>query len=1181
MNYTEIEGKVREATNDDPWGPTGPLMQELAHATFTYEHFPEVMSMLWRRMLQDNKSNWRRTYKATLVLSYLVKNGSERVVTSAREHIYDLRALENYTFVDENGKDQGINVRHKVRDLIEFIQDDDRLREERKKAKKNKDKYIGMSSEAMGMGMGMRSGLDEMRHRERFQSSRTEGGYSDNAEYDYHYGEEKEDSDTESGGGGNRNAKRYHDDERSGSPNVVTSAPTFKNDDNKKTINIKTNVKPITAATSTSTSSRAPKKIDMGAAFNYGKTNDLGINSPTHRNTHSEDLFGSETTSSVPSGGKTNNDIIEDIFSSSAAAATTSSSDPIDDFDPRAGEANAEFGDFVASELFADFSSAFSKSTSSLPPVDNFLINHPPTASNQQLSNINLGSSDLFGNSVITNALTSPVVNVNKDLLSDFGDLTLNTTSKSIVSTSFSATSSNIMKTNKNILELIKLFENCCKIGTTQQREMFLKKVNNLVDLLPCGCFNICELMECHCSELEDFASVYYPNLLMELVTKFGYSQSFDDDIPEGIIKLIKITDNQNFILETFNVLIDRQLLFKCPEMTTQLVEQLLLDDNFLAFAFVRLSHHEMINDNHRCDHFLTQLVNIPEQIANKWKKNFPQTFELNSFCAILLVNAMKSFCIISKINHAENLDVYTTDFLSKLISRVYVNFNNQKTVLSLATKLLGVFSEQQIYRKNIRKLYEKLHRPAIEIIINHAFTYENKKQRLIWSFDEIIEIIKVLPDRIEKLENLKSSENETENLKDILDQIYSVIGNRDSAIKKHPEDKQNEPKSETNECSLSLQEPIEKPGDIQTILDSDDDDDNYFESYNESYNLPSNIDKNPRYLLDLIQAFTTKENLEDSEKFEFAMNEAERIVKHQLSRHHSDIAIDLLRIFISLDKVSCMENFDELKMKILIAVCSVYPKECALYLCEQFNEETTKYSINKRMIMLEILAETAKQLSNLHNENKSNNETTKPKFVTTKNKLFIKLDKEIDKWRRKDHRNIIRERLLIKSRRFATQTKHPENNSGTNRFSDIAGWFFFPLMFGFGRKQMTFKIGTSLGNDTENLLLMKFLDTIAVFMLCAENSPNAPKIAKEIIQLSVFLRYHEESRIRLSVFHLMATVFLALPQTILINEFTQEIEEFCNHLSKIVRSPFVSYEPDEECRKFAAQLLGMFQVLF
>lgn len=72
-------------------------------------------------------------------------------MTSSREHIYDLRGLENYVFVDEYGKDQGINIRHKVKELIDFIQDDDKLREERKKAKKNKDKYVGLSSDAMGL----------------------------------------------------------------------------------------------------------------------------------------------------------------------------------------------------------------------------------------------------------------------------------------------------------------------------------------------------------------------------------------------------------------------------------------------------------------------------------------------------------------------------------------------------------------------------------------------------------------------------------------------------------------------------------------------------------------------------------------------------------------------------------------------------------------------------------------------------------------------------------------------------------------------------------------------------------------------------------------------------------------------------------------------------------------------
>uniref|UniRef100_A0A3B4B7G4 ENTH domain-containing protein n=1 Tax=Periophthalmus magnuspinnatus TaxID=409849 RepID=A0A3B4B7G4_9GOBI len=150
MNYTEIESKVREATNDDPWGPSGQLMSEISRATFMYEHYQEVMGMLWIRMLKENRKNWRRVYKSLLLLSHLIRNGSERVVTSAREHLFDLRSLESYHFVDENGKDQGTNVRHKVKELVEFVQDDERLREERKKAKKNRDKYVGVSSDSMG-----------------------------------------------------------------------------------------------------------------------------------------------------------------------------------------------------------------------------------------------------------------------------------------------------------------------------------------------------------------------------------------------------------------------------------------------------------------------------------------------------------------------------------------------------------------------------------------------------------------------------------------------------------------------------------------------------------------------------------------------------------------------------------------------------------------------------------------------------------------------------------------------------------------------------------------------------------------------------------------------------------------------------------------------------------------------
>ena len=41
-----------------------------------------------------------------------MRNGSERVVTSAREHLYDLRQMESYAFTDEFGRDQGINGKY-------------------------------------------------------------------------------------------------------------------------------------------------------------------------------------------------------------------------------------------------------------------------------------------------------------------------------------------------------------------------------------------------------------------------------------------------------------------------------------------------------------------------------------------------------------------------------------------------------------------------------------------------------------------------------------------------------------------------------------------------------------------------------------------------------------------------------------------------------------------------------------------------------------------------------------------------------------------------------------------------------------------------------------------------------------------------------------------------------------
>ena len=57
-NFSDAQVKVREATSNDPWGPTTALMAEIADLTHNPMSFTEIMSMVWKR-LNDHGKNWR------------------------------------------------------------------------------------------------------------------------------------------------------------------------------------------------------------------------------------------------------------------------------------------------------------------------------------------------------------------------------------------------------------------------------------------------------------------------------------------------------------------------------------------------------------------------------------------------------------------------------------------------------------------------------------------------------------------------------------------------------------------------------------------------------------------------------------------------------------------------------------------------------------------------------------------------------------------------------------------------------------------------------------------------------------------------------------------------------------------------------------------------------------------
>ncbi|CAL5056365.1 unnamed protein product [Urochloa decumbens] len=191
-----IEQKILDATSNEPWGPHGSLLADIAQATQNYHEYQMVMNIVWKR-INDTGKNWRHVYKGLIVLDYLVAHGTERVIDDIREHAYQISALADFQYIDSSGRDQGSNVRRKSQSLVSLVNDKERIQEVRQKALATRDKY-----------------------RSAFATSgthRSPGGYGagyDNDRYEGSYGSRYDNRN----GNGREREYGYRDDDRYGGP---------------------------------------------------------------------------------------------------------------------------------------------------------------------------------------------------------------------------------------------------------------------------------------------------------------------------------------------------------------------------------------------------------------------------------------------------------------------------------------------------------------------------------------------------------------------------------------------------------------------------------------------------------------------------------------------------------------------------------------------------------------------------------------------------------------------------------------------------------------------------------------------------------------------------------------------------------------------------------------------------
>lgn len=475
----------------------------------------------------------------------------------------------------------------------------------------------------------------------------------------------------------------------------------------------------------------------------------------------------------------------------------------------------------------------------------------------------------------------------------------------------------------------------------------------------------------------------------------------------------------------------------------------------------------------------------------------------------------------------------------------------------------------------------------------------EDGSPKLQFEYDSLQEDAKLLVQNIRQLE-ICQNESKTRDESDLLlgnleftstgaRKIYD-LGAKCKIIYSHVE----EPKSHASNQSKVASNAVQEMNNVRTQhieeeLDSDDD----LVPYDMSNDKKLSEMSRPAYLRDLRDNLINAESNQNPEIFSESVKVAEELILSQLPGDDASFGLELLEILVTLRENCHTENFEVLTFRACAAVVTIFPKECAEYLCRQFYTKPENHSVSQRIFFLEILSESAKRLSRFEISPESmeveipkkKKRLSKPVslFINTeeKNKYETLYDDDFEAPKSSksiDWEEIVQKRIDSKTKRFAHQTKMPKTM--VNKFANVSTSFFYPLLYGFCRQgTYVYSVPTELA-DHDNFLLVAFLKTLATIMVAAQNCPSSTKMGKEIIDLVWILRYHSEAKVRLGAIENIAAVVSTVSSERLLNELFEPLMEVRLWLVDMAQK-VVGGEPDSNCRKLGLQVLFLIDSIF
>lgn len=329
---------------------------------------------------------------------------------------------------------------------------------------------------------------------------------------------------------------------------------------------------------------------------------------------------------------------------------------------------------------------------------------------------------------------------------------------------------------------------------------------------------------------------------------------------------------------------------------------------------------------------------------------------------------------------------------------------------------------------------------------------------------------------------------------------------------------------------------------------DSDLDSDDELTPYDMSCDKKLSKSDPPHYVRDCLEILISSE---DAARVELALNVTESLVRKNPFAT-KEISVQMTKVLLHIENKYSIENFQTLRQATMVALAVTDCIPVTEYLTTEFY--SLNYSLRQRLDILEVLALAAQELST-----PVSNKAEAGISVDSTSDLSCYPDDNPMHWRQ-----VVKKRIQSKTKRLSKGFTPVLPKATPNRYAQVAGHFFFPLLKNYDKPQVTFDL---LGSD--HLVLGRLIHTLGLFMHLALNAPIAAQMGCALLNFVWTVRYHVEQTVRRGVLFAVCSVFLSMPSQNLLLDLGEQLFETRAWLADVVEG-----DADADCRSLAVQSL-------